>query len=439
MQYDGKIILLVCDGMADMPVKELDGKTPLEYAETPNMDELASKGITGLMDPIAPGIPPSSDTSHLAIFGYDPEKEYPGRGLFEAAGYGYRVSDDEVAFRCNFSTVRKQEDELIVIDRRAGRISGNDAETLAKEIQKISDIDGVKIKFIHTLEHRGFLILKGKDLSANITDCDPHEINAPVLKSVPLESAEDFKAAQKTAKILNEFVLKSFSILNSHPVNVERIKRGKLPANIVLPRGAGKRINLESFEERWGMKPACIAAGPLYRGVALELGFKLIEVEGATGLPNTNIRGKFEAAVNALNNYDFVFIHIKGTDNLSHSKDAKGKAEMISRIDKNLPIIMDVIKEGVTFVLTADHTTPCSRGIHSGDPVPLLIVGPHVRKDHVKHFDEINVAKGGLHRIRGKNLMYLLLDVTHRAPEYGLRPSSKHIRYIPKTWNALKL
>ena len=437
--YEGKIILLICDGMADRQVKELGDKTPLEYAETPNMDELASKGVTGLMDPIAPGVPPSSDTSHLAIFGYDPEKEYPGRGLFEAAGYGYRISDNEVAFRCNFSTVRKQNDKLIVVDRRAGRISGSEAETLAKEIQKISEIDGVKVKFVHTLEHRGFLILKGEGLSANITDSDPHEVGAPVLESVPLESAVDFEAAKKTAQIVNKFVLKTFKTLNSHPVNVDRIKRGKLPANIVLLRGAGKRIRFENFENRWGMKPACVAAGPLYRGVAFELGFKLIDVEGATGLPNTNIKGKFEAAVNALEGYDFAFIHIKGTDTLSHKKDAKGKAEMISRIDDALPIIMDAVNKGATFVLTADHTTPCSTGIHSGDPVPLLIVGPNVRRDSVKHFDEVSVTRGGLHRIRGKELMNILLDVTHRAPEYGLRPSSKHIKYLPKTWNALKL
>jgi len=439
VQYFGKIILLVCDGMADRQVKELGDKTPLEYAETPNMDELAEKGVTGLMDPIAPGVPPSSDTAHLAIFGYDPEKEYPGRGLFEAAGYGYKISDDEVAFRCNFSTVRKRDNELIVVDRRAGRISGDEAEALAKELQKIDEIDGVKVRFVHTLEHRGFLILKGEGLSANITDSDPHEVGAPVLESVPLESAVDFEAVQKTAQIVNKFVLQTFSVLNTHPINVERIKHGKLPANIVLPRGAGKRIKLENFEERWGMKPACVAAGPLYRGVAFELGFKLIDVEGATGLPNTNIKGKFEAAVNALENYDFVFIHIKGTDTLSHSKDAKGKAEMISRIDNALPIIMDTIKEGATFVLTADHTTPCSIGIHSGDPVPLLITGPNIRRDFVKNFDEISVVRGGLHRIRGKELMNILLDMTHRAPEYGLRPSPKHVRYLPKIWNALKL
>ena len=294
MMMNGKVIFVVLDGLGDLPVRELGWKTPLQHAKTPNLDYLADVGITGLIDIISPGVPPGSDSAHLALFGYDPIHEYPGRGPFEAAGYGFALEDNEVAFRVNFATVENVGKTLIVKDRRAGRISGEDAKELTESIKEITEIDGVEIKFAHTLEHRGVLIFKGENLSHEITDVDPHAINVPVLKSVPLKHAKNISAAEKTANIVNKWVKLVYEKLKDHPVNMKRKREGKLPAQIALPRGAGKRFSIESFSERWGFKPVGIAAGALYKGVARVLGFDLIDVPGATGLPNTDVYAKFK-------------------------------------------------------------------------------------------------------------------------------------------------
>ena len=439
MMMNGKVIFVVLDGLGDLPVRELGWKTPLQHAKTPNLDYLADVGITGLIDIISPGVPPGSDSAHLALFGYDPIHEYPGRGPFEAAGYGFALEDNEVAFRVNFATVENVGKTLIVKDRRAGRISGEDAKELTESIKEITEIDGVEIKFAHTLEHRGVLIFKGENLSHEITDVDPHAINVPVLKSVPLKHAKDISAAEKTANIVNKWVKLVYEKLKDHPVNMKRKREGKLPAQIALPRGAGKRFSIESFSERWGFKPVGIAAGALYKGVARVLGFDLIDVPGATGLPNTDVYAKFKYAIDALKKYDFVFVHIKGTDTLSHKKDPLGKARFIEKIDNALEIIVDDIKRNdeLTLLITGDHATPSKIGYHTGHPVPILIVGPNVRRDDIKMFNEFAVQKGGLGRILGQHIMQILLTYTGRALEYGLKVSSSSLRYIPHKWNAL--
>ncbi|MHA1596090.1 MAG: 2,3-bisphosphoglycerate-independent phosphoglycerate mutase [Candidatus Asgardarchaeia archaeon] len=440
MSYDGKILLIVLDGLGDLPNEKLNNMTPLEYAKTPNMDKLAKIGITGIMDPLAPGIPPGSDSAHLAIFGYDYEKEYPGRGPFEAAGFGFNLKEGDIAFRVNFASVREENGQLIVLDRRAGRISGEDAEELSKAIQEgIPEIDGVKVTFAHTVEHRAVLILTGEGLSHEVTDTDPHAKNAPVLECLPWKNAKDVEGAKKTARVVNKFLVRCYKILKEHPINRKREKEGKLPAQIAMPRGAGVYYKYESFKNRWGFEPVCIAAGPLYRGVARLLGFELIDVPGATALPNTNVRGKLEAAVKALEDHDFVFVHFKGTDVASHKRDPLLKTEFIEKVDRELPIVSDLVEDGLTIAILGDHTTPCKFGNHSGDPVPLLIAGSNVPKDDVDKFGERECSKGGLHRIRGKNLMPILMSYTDRIREFGLRPTPMPVNYIPKTWNGLNI
>ena len=438
MLYEGKIIFIVLDGLGDRITPQLGNKTPLQSAKTPNLDKMALMGITGLVDVVSPGIAPGSDSAHLSLFGYDPIKEYPGRGVFEAAGFGLDLNDDEVAFRTNFGTVEETGDILLLKDRRAGRISGEEAKGLIKEIENI-EIDGVQFRTIHTLEHRGILIMKGENLSSEISDIDPHATNVPVLMSKPLEGSSDFEKAKRTANLVNKYVLTVYHKLKDHPINKKRKNEGKLPGNIILPRGASKKFTLESFEHRWGFNPACVAVGPLYKGVARILGFKLYNPPGGTGLPNTNIKSKFETGLKALENHDFVFIHLKGTDTASHKKDPITKKNFIERFDKEFGIILEAIEEGATVLVTGDHSTPAILGRHSGDPVPVVIAGPNVRPDSVDRFDEISCARGGLHRIRGKDIMPILLSLTDRTLEYGLRPTSKPQRFIPHKWEGLKL
>ena len=436
--YDGKIIFIVLDGLGDRITPQLGNKTPLQSAKTPNLDKMASIGTTGIVDVISPGIAPGSDSAHLSLFGYDPFEEYPGRGVFEASGFGLDLDDDEIAFRTNFGTVEERGNTLILKDRRAGRISGSEAKGLIDPIKEI-EIDGIKFKTIHTLEHRGILIMKGPGLSAEISDVDPHATNVPVLKSMPLEKATDFKAAKKTAELLNKYVLVVYQKLKDHPINKKRATEGKLPGNIILPRGASKRFTLESFAHRWGFNPACVAVGPLYKGVARILGFKLYDPPGGTGLPNTNIKSKFETGLKALETHDFVFIHLKGTDTASHKKDPITKRDFIERFDREFDIILDAIEKGATVLVTGDHSTPAVLGRHSGDPVPVVIAGPNVRPDKINRFDEISCASGGLHRIRGKDIMPILLSYTDRNLEYGLRPTNKSQKFIPHTWSGLKI
>ncbi len=440
-----RTVLIILDGLGDEYIPELNG-TPLESvaSEIKNFNKLTESGISGLMYPISPGVPPSSDTAHLTIFGYDLEKDYPGRGVFEALGAGLNLSEGELAFRANFGTVREENGKLIVIDRRAGRISGKDADVLAEDFQKYLSEKGIPAKFIHTLEHRGVLVIKPEEgtLSPKITDVDPHEIGEPIFASQPYYGLEgqELENAKRAAKILNTIIVESYKFLSKHPINKEREKKGLPPANVILARGAGLIRKLESFRERWGYKAAFVAAGPLYRGVALSLGMDPIPVEGATGLPNTNIEGKLKGVLEALNKgYDFVFLHIKATDNLSHSMKPVEKAEFIKKVDEHLDILFDVLDDTV-IAITGDHTTSSLRGKHLGLPVPIVIHAPYGRKDENKYFNESSCNKyGGLKTIYGKDIMPILLDLSNRANELGIRTSPKPIFYIGATGQPLEV
>ncbi len=401
-----KILIILCDGMGD---RLTNGKTPLEAAKTPNMDKIARKGINGIMDTVKTGIRPGSDTAHLALFGYDPFEYYTGRGPFEAVGAGLKLRQGDIAIRCNFGTIKNGK----VIDRRAGRDESG-LDELTEEINKIR-IRGVRVIFKRCMGHRAVLVLRGKNLSPNISDTDPEEIKVPLSKSVPLDKRSN---SVRTARILNEFTEKAIQILRNHRINRERIRMGKLPANVILCRGAGIISGFEPFGKRYGLKAACISATTLIVGVCKSLGMDIIEVKGATGHINSNISGKVSAAIKALNGYDFVFLHIKGTDEASHDGDFNSKKRMIERIDRE--VISPVLKKvkNTTIVLTADHSTPVSIKQHSADPVPIAILGD-VRTDSVKKFSERECAHGGLNRICGQDLMNILLDLTDRARLFG--------------------
>ncbi len=411
-----KAVLIVCDGLGDRPVKSLDGLTPLQAASAGTMDSIADRGACGIMDVIAPGQPPGSDTAHLALFGYDPEKVYSGRGAFEALGVGFDLKPGDVAFRCNLATLNE---EGVVVDRRAGRISSEEARILADALKdiRIESVDGVEAVFIPSAEHRGVLVLRGEGLSRKVSDVDLHKVGVKPPKPRPLEATPE---AERTAKALNEFLEKASKILTSHPLNEKRLEKGLPSANTVLTRGAGTLPEIKPIGERWRIKAAAIAGGALYKGVAKAVGFELIEVEGATGTVNTNLRGKVQAAIKALRSYDYVFLHVKATDTVSHDRNPRRKVEVIEWISRELkPLVEEVFSSGYYIAITGDHTTPCEVGEHRGDPVPLAIAGPGVRKDKVDRFDEISCAQGGIGRIRGVDLMRILMNYLGRVPLFG--------------------
>jgi 2,3-bisphosphoglycerate-independent phosphoglycerate mutase len=410
-----KVLLIIGDGMADRPLKELGWKTPLEAARRPSMNHLASVGICGIMDPIAPGIPPGSDTATLALLGYDAFKVYSGRGAFEALGSGMDVLNGDVCFRCNFATV---DENFVVLDRRAGRIANSDAAKLAESLKRVRLSDpSVKFLFANTVQHRAVLVLRGSKLSPAVSDSDPEVVGEKALEVKPLNDSFE---AKFTAEILNELIQKFHEILKEHPVNKERVARGLPIANVILIRGAGTLPKIESLNGIYGVNAVCVAATSLIRGVCRAAGVQLLTVKGATGTPQTDYLAKAKATVQALENNDLVLLHVKAPDVASHDGNAKQKVEVIEKIDRMLSYILNKVDLGEVYVaLTADHTTSCVTRNHEGDPVPLAIMGPYVRSDDVEEFGERTCAKGGLGRLKGKDLMPILMNLIGKVKKFG--------------------
>jgi len=404
-----KALLIILDGLGDRAIRELGFKTPLQFAETPHLDKIARMSMVGLMDPIAPGIRAGSDTSHLNLLGYNPYEVYTGRGPFEAAGLDMDIEPGDVAFRCNFATV---DENLVVLDRRAGRIKEGTHE-LASALNGMK-IEDVEIFVKEGVEHRAALVLRGPGLSPHVSDVDPHD------KGLKIHEAKALKPeAEKTARVLNEFVKRAYEILKEHPVNKEREKKGLKPANILLPRGAGMAPHLENFEKKHGMKAACVVGTPLIRGICKLAGIHPIDFPGATGSYDTDMKGKIREAVKALakDGYDFVLVNIKATDIAGHDMLPRKKVEVIERIDEAMGYLLEILPEDVVVVITADHSTPCSVGDHSGDAVPIMIYADDSRAEG-SEFNEVSCAKGSL-RIRGSDLMQMILNATNRAEKFG--------------------
>jgi 2,3-bisphosphoglycerate-independent phosphoglycerate mutase len=407
-----KGIIFVIDGMGDRPVKELGDKTPLENARTPAMDKMVEEGITGIMDTIRPGVRPGSDTAHLTLLGYDPYEVYTGRGPFEAAGVDLDVQPGDIAFRCNFATA---DEDLTITDRRAGRISSG-TDKIADTINQMKIDDNVQIIFKESDAHRAVLVLRGKGLSDQITDADPkHEGNKP--KTVkPLDDSEE---AKYTADVVNQFVNKSYEMLKEHPVNLERIKEGKHPANIVLPRGVGAVPSVPSFEDKYNLKGACVAETGLIKGIGKIVGMDVINIPGATGGINTDIDSVHKHIIDTVKDdkYDFVLINVDGADEAGHDGDIFGKRDFIEKVDNIMKDLKEI--DDIVLFVTADHSTPVSVMDHTGDPVPVFIKAPGLRVDDIKEYGERAAAKGGLCRIRGSDVMYIIRDLMNVTKKFG--------------------
>ena len=410
-----KGIVLVMDGMGDRPLKELNNQTPLQAADTPNMNKMAEEGITGIMDSIAPGIIPGSDTAHLSILGYDPYEVYTGRGPFEANGVGVDVLPGDIAFRCNFSTA---DENLVITDRRAGRIKEG-TKDIVEELNKmqLEDYPDVKIIFKESTAHRAVLVLRGEGLSGKVSDADP---KVEGKKPAEVKALDDTPEAQKTADILNQVVKKTYEMSKDHPVNLKRIEEGLPPANIVVPRGAGEVPSVESLNDKYEVNSACIAETGLIMGIGRFAGMDIIEMEDVTGGVDTNLYNIRDTIIDQVKNsdHDFFLINIDGADEAGHDGNVQQKLEFIEEVDK--VVMSELIKlEDVYIYLTADHSTPISVMNHSGDPVPVIIRGPEVRVDDVCEYSEVACAKGGLGRIRGSDVMNIMMDLMNYSHKFG--------------------
>lgn len=398
-----KYIVVLGDGMADEPVSSIGGMTPLEYAKTPAMDRIAPKSEIGLAHTIPAGMKPGSDTANLAVLGYDPEKYYTGRSPLEALSIGVPLGDTDIAIRCNIVTLSDDSlpyEEKTIIDHSSSEISTEDAAVLMEAVQKELNSDTYKFYVGTSYRH---LAIWDKGEVAELTP--PHDVLGRVIgKYLP----EDKK--------LREMMEKSYDILNNHPLNTERAKKGLNKANSIWFWGAGTRPALDSFEGKYGKKGAMISAVDLLKGIAEGTGMYNINVPGADGTLDTNWEGKAEAAVRALleDNYDFVYIHMEAPDEMGHQGSLERKIKAIEYLDSRVldTILkkMDASGEDYRVLVMPDHPTPVSCRTHTSDPVPYMLYDSTVNKNTGLLYNEKDAAKSGNVVEHGYTLMGRLLQ-----------------------------
>jgi 2,3-bisphosphoglycerate-independent phosphoglycerate mutase len=365
-----KCVVIVIDGLGDLPVPELDNRTPLEAAHTPSLDRLASAGSYGLVDPIIAGVTANTHSGTGMLFGITPtDADKLRRGPVEAAGAGRVLNAGDVALRLNFATVKSAFGGFVVSDRRAGRISEGTHE-LAEAIGQMDLGDGVTAQLHATDQHRGVLVLSGEGLDDRVSDTDPGdgELPAPVLRCQALNSA-----ARLTADKLNLFIKQSHEILQEHPINTSRRLAGKPLANGALTRGAGQQVAIENIVQQMGVNAAVISACNTVRGLGRMFGFEIISDSRFTGDLDTDIEAKFSTALDAFQQHDLVFIHVKAPDICSHDRRPTDKRDFLERFDLALDVLL---QENIVIALTADHTTDSNTGVHTSDPVPSLFFSP---------------------------------------------------------------
>jgi len=384
-----KIVLLVIDGLGGLPHPQT-GKTELETANTPNLDQLATKGICGLIDPVSPGITPGSSPAHLALFGYNPISFNIGRGVLEAIGIDFNLEHGDVAARGNFCTV---DETGLVTDRRAGRISTQKCTELCQLLDGLV-IDEAKLFVCPVREHRFVVIFRGDDLASEVSDSDPQQVGvAP--KVITALSPE----ANRMASIANRFVAQAKMTLAEH-----------YPANMILLRGFSIRPYFSTIGEVYKLRPAVIASYPMYRGIAKLVGMEVLEA-------GTTIEDEFNALKQNYTNYDFFFLHIKETDTAGEDSDFDRKVRIIEQVDIALSELVSM--EPDVMVVTGDHSTPALLGGHSWHPVPIVLYSKWCRPDRVSEFSESACVFGGLGRFPATQVMLLAMANALKLTKYG--------------------
>jgi len=417
-----KLLYVCLDGLGDDPIPELDGRTPLEAADTPNLDALAGRGRAGTVITVGPGIAPESDIGVFGILGYDPHEEHPGRGVLEALGIGMDFRDGDLAYRINFATCDWPE----IVDRRVGRnLTSEEAHALAAEVNQKLTLPGATFELQATIEHRGALVIRtddGEALSAAVANTDPAyrreghlgvalETFEPVVATaVALEETE---AAVRAADLTNAFVEGAAEVLDSSEVDARRRAEGKLPGNLILTRDGGDtRPRLQPIRVRFGMTWGCFVEMPVERGIALALGMEPVAAPRLD--PNGFGPAAEEAyatwaglAAEALGSFDALYVHIKGPDVPAHDGRAEDKRDVIAAIDRAFfgEILADVDLGRTVVAVTADHSTSCVRKAHTADPVPLLVAGGPVAADGSASYGERACAAGSLGELRGPQIL----------------------------------
>lgn len=384
-----KIVLLIIDGVGGLPHPKT-GKTELESAEKPNLDQIAKESVCGLIDPVSPGITPGSAPGHLAIFGYDPIKYNIGRGIIEALGIDLELKPRDIAARGNFCTI---DSRGIVTDRRAGRITTEKNAELCQLLNKIA-IDGAEILVTPVKEHRFVLILRGEGLSPELTDSDPQQVGLAPKKIEAL-----VPQAQRTAEIANEFVSQARACLKNESL-----------ANMVLMRGFSQRPDIPSMPEIYKLKPAAIAIYPMYRGLARLVGMQILPAGGS-------ITDQLESLHHHYKDYDFFFIHFKAIDSRGEDGDFEAKVRAIEEVDDALPNLLK--QKPDVLIVTGDHSTPATLARHSWHSVPFMLRSRWCRPDNVTEFSERACLAGGMGRFPAVDIMPLAMANGLKLDKFG--------------------
>ncbi len=399
-----KYIIILGDGMADEPLEKLGGKTPLQAANTPHIDKLARMGKTGMLDTIPPGMHPGSEIANLAVMGYNVPEVFEGRGVLEAASMGVELNEGDLALRCNLICVENN----TIKNHSAGHISSEEAAELMTFLNK--KLGNEMIRFYPGVSYRNLLVIKGGNKEINCTP--PHDVMGTPYKEVMVKP--ETTEAEKSARLINYLVMRSFYLLMDHPVNIKRIAEGKDPATCIWPWSPGNKPKMPTFREMWGIeRSAVISAVDLIQGIGVLAGMDVILVEGATGLYDTNYEGKARAAIDALHDHDLVYLHIEASDEAGHEGDAELKVKTIEYLDKRVvKTIMEetsVMDEPVALAVLPDHPTPCAIRTHTNDPVPFIIYKPGMAPDQVDVYDEFAPRAGGYGMLRGPQFMEMFL------------------------------
>ena len=423
-----KHIIILGDGMADLPVERLGGKTLLQYAHKPMMDQLAREGRCGRLVTVPEGFPPGSEVANTAILGYDLNKVYEGRGPLEAASIGYEMADDDFAIRCNIITLQDGK----IITHNGGNLETADArvlidylnEHLAKPINNAQGCE--RVKFITGIQYRHLLVIKGG--SKHIVCAPPHDhpnepwrpllvkpVANPAVSGSPADTSR--LTPQQTADLINELILKSQELLANHPYNQAKAAKGERQANSIWPWSGGYRPSMETLMQQYPQvkSGSVISAVDLIQGIGRYAGLNIVKVPGATGLADTNYEGKAQAAIEALRTQDFVFVHVEASDEAGHDGDLELKLRTIEYLDQRLiaPIYKEVRTwdEPVCIAVLPDHLTPVEQRIHVGQPVPFLIWHRDIEPDEVQQYDEVSCVSGSYGLLRLHEFMQALMKI----------------------------
>jgi len=414
LRYKGLIIIL--DGLGDRPCALLNGATPLEAAHTPHLNNLVAESLCGQVDPLAPGIPVATHTGTGIMLGLIPaDASRLSRGPVEAAGIGLSMDPGDIAIRCNFATLKNSDDQLTVINRRAGRISEG-TEELAEILQNIPVGEGITATLKPATQHRAVLRLSGERLSEAITDTDPDDtckLSEATLHSTALDPNDP--AAIRTANAINCFIAEAHKRLENHPINQQRKQQGLLPANGIITRGAGMFHESRNIINHLQLKAALIAGESSVCGLGKLFEYTVVTKPEFTALANTDLSAKITATQTALEDHDIVFLHIKAPDICAHDLMPTEKRDFLERLDMALsPLLSNDLVIGVS----GDHSTNSTHGSHCADPVPTLLHYPETRRDSCVSFGEGSCMKGGLGRITARGFLLTALDAMGALHNY---------------------